>query len=97
MSVASYAGAGTADACPALPHEQAVATRRVADIVERLAECAAIALLLATTAIALLQVFCRYVLGDALPWPEEAVKFLFVWFVFLGAAMVTRLTSVGRP
>ena len=50
----------------------------------------AILLLLATAFVALLQVFCRYVLGDALAWPEEAAKYLFVWFVFLGAAMVTR-------
>ncbi|MFA8387673.1 MAG: TRAP transporter small permease [Pelagibaca sp.] len=27
----------------------------------------------------LLQVFCRYVLGDALPWPEEAAIFLMLW------------------
>jgi tripartite ATP-independent transporter DctM subunit len=63
---------------------------RLGDAIERAAEAAAIALLLTTIAIALLQVFCRYVLGGALAWPEEAVKFVFVWFVFLGAAMVTR-------
>ncbi|MGJ8604621.1 MAG: TRAP transporter small permease [Marivita sp.] len=27
----------------------------------------------------LLQVFCRYVLGNALPWPEEAAIFLMLW------------------
>ena len=34
--------------------------------------------------------FCRYVLNNSLSWPEEMAKFAFVWFVFLGAAMVTR-------
>jgi tripartite ATP-independent transporter DctM subunit len=63
---------------------------RLGDALERFAEAAAISLLLVTVAVALLQVFCRYVLGGALAWPEEAVKFLFVWFVFIGAAMVTR-------
>lgn len=63
---------------------------RLADGIEHAVELAAIGLLIATTVIALLQVFCRYVLGDALAWPEEAARFLFVWFVFLGAAMVTR-------
>lgn len=63
---------------------------RIGDALEGVAEAAAITLLVATTAIALLQVFCRYVLGGALAWPEEAIKFLFVWFVFVGAAMVTR-------
>ncbi len=61
--------------------------QRWGDRIENLAEFGAIALLLATAGIALLQVFCRYVLNQALAWPEEAVKFLFVWFVFLGAAM----------
>ncbi len=27
----------------------------------------------------LLQVFCRYVLSSALPWPEEASRFLMLW------------------
>ncbi|MGP9788557.1 TRAP transporter small permease [Roseinatronobacter sp. NSM] len=27
----------------------------------------------------LTQVFCRYVLGSALPWPEEASRFLMLW------------------
>ncbi|MBI5719101.1 MAG: TRAP transporter large permease subunit [Burkholderiales bacterium] len=72
------------------PPPVAVPAVRLGDAIERAAEAAAIALLLATTAIALLQVFCRYVLGGALAWPEEAIKFLFVWFVFVGAAMVTR-------
>lgn len=63
---------------------------RLGDRIELGVEVAAILLLLATASVALLQVFCRYVLGDALAWPEEAAKYLFVWFVFLGAAMVTR-------
>jgi tripartite ATP-independent transporter DctM subunit len=72
------------------PRRTALAWERVGDHIELGAELAAIALLLATAFVALLQVFCRYVLGDALAWPEEAAKYLFVWFVFLGAAMVTR-------
>jgi tripartite ATP-independent transporter DctM subunit len=63
---------------------------RLGDRIELAVEVAAILLLLATAFVALLQVFCRYVLGHALAWPEEAAKYLFVWFVFLGAAMVTR-------
>ena len=66
------------------------APQRLGDIVEHGAEFAAMGLMLAMTAIALLQVFCRYVLGNALAWPEEAVKYLFVWMVLLGAAVVTR-------
>lgn len=74
----------------AVPSGASPASTRLADVLERCAEAAAVLLLLASAVIALLQVFSRYVLGDAMAWPEEAVRYLFVWFVFLGAAMVTR-------
>ncbi len=32
-----------------------------------------------------LQIFCRFVLNDALSWPEEAARFLMVWSLFLAA------------
>ncbi|NBN63919.1 TRAP transporter small permease subunit [Microvirga tunisiensis] len=38
----------------------------------------AIALMLASI---LVQVFCRYVLGDALAWSEEAARFLMLWMM----------------
>lgn len=65
-------------------------TTRIADYIELGVEGFAVALMVACVSIALLQVFCRYVLGAALAWPEEAARYLFVWFVFVGAAMVTR-------
>jgi TRAP-type C4-dicarboxylate transport system permease small subunit len=37
-----------------------------------------------------LQVFCRYVFNNPLPWPEELAKFSFVWCCFFGAAAGTR-------
>lgn len=36
-------------------------------------------------AIICLQVICRFVLGDALSWPEEASRFLMIWSLFLAA------------
>lgn len=30
-----------------------------------------------------LQVFTRYVLGDAMTWSEEASRYLFIWLIFL--------------
>ncbi|MCG8551580.1 MAG: TRAP transporter small permease [Desulfobacterales bacterium] len=33
-----------------------------------------------------MQVFCRFVLNNALSWPEEAARFLMVWSLFLAAA-----------
>lgn len=47
-------------------------------------------LLAGTVAVALLQVFCRYVLNSALSWPEELGRIALVWFVFLAAALLTR-------
>ena len=35
-------------------------------------------------------VFCRYILGNALPWGEEVAKGLLVWLTFLGAAVAMR-------
>ena len=78
-----------AAAAGALPERKALTTR-IADALDTAVESVAASLLVATVSIALLQVFCRYVLNSALSWPEEAAKFAFAWFVFLGAAMITR-------
>lgn len=40
--------------------------------------------------IILLQVFCRYVLNDALAWPEEAARFLMLWMTGLMAPTAFR-------
>lgn len=40
--------------------------------------------------IILLQVFCRYVLGNALAWPEEASRFLMLWMTGLMAPTAFR-------
>jgi C4-dicarboxylate transporter DctM subunit len=73
----------------ALPASRSLA-QRIAGAIDLILESAASVLLLATVVIALTQVFWRYVLNNSLSWPEEMAKFAFVWFVFLGAAMVTR-------
>ncbi len=47
----------------------------------------AIAIMVAVT---LLQVFCRYVLGNALPWPDEAARFCMLWMTGLMAPTAFR-------
>lgn len=37
-------------------------------------------------AIICVQVFFRFVLNSALPWPEEASRFLMIWALFIGGA-----------
>lgn len=34
------------------------------------------------------QVFCRYVLGQPLDWTEQSSRYLFIWMMMLGAAIV---------
>jgi TRAP-type C4-dicarboxylate transport system permease small subunit len=40
--------------------------------------------------IIVLQVFCRYVLNNALPWPDEAARFLMLWMTGLIAPSAYR-------
>ncbi len=47
----------------------------------------------AMVAAILLQVFCRYVLNNALPWPEEAARALMIWMMALVAANAYRQGS----
>lgn len=47
----------------------------------------AIAVMVAVT---LLQVFCRYVLNNALPWPDEAARFCMLWMTGLMAPTAFR-------
>ena len=54
-------------------------------------ETLCVLLVLGSAVVAVLQVFCRYVLGASLPWPEEVSIWLFTWAVFLGMAV-----AVGR-
>lgn len=63
---------------------------RVAGAIDLSVEAVSAALLVATVAIAFIQVVFRYLLNSALSWPEEMARFAFVWFVFLAAAGVTR-------
>ena len=44
----------------------------------------------AMVVIVLAAVFCRYVLNHSLVWSDEVVRYLFVWFTLLGAAIALR-------
>lgn len=46
--------------------------------------------LLALTAVSFVAVIFRYVLNDSLTWSEEFARYLFIWMVFLGAAIAAR-------
>jgi len=40
--------------------------------------------------IMIVQVFFRYVLNHSIYWSEEIVRYLFIWFVFIGGAIILR-------
>ena len=63
--------------------------RRLPKIVDGGLEVACVLLLLGAALVACYQVFLRYVLQDAQPWPEELARWAFCWSVFLGMAMAT--------
>ena len=51
---------------------------------------AAVALFGVMVAVTAIGVFFRYVLDDALPWAEEADRYLFIWLSFVGASITMR-------
>jgi len=64
--------------------------RRIQDTLDRAADGVLLLLSLLLVGIVLLAVFFRYVLGHALYWSDEVVRYLFVWFTLLGAAICVR-------
>ncbi len=47
-------------------------------------------LLLATVVANVIQVFTRYVMNDPVFWTEEAIRYITVWFTFIGIAAVSQ-------
>lgn len=60
------------------------ALRALDALVARAERVVAVALLVATVTLVVLQVFFRFVLNDSLTWSEEAARYLFVWAALLG-------------
>ena len=61
-------------AVSALPASRAPVMVRIAGAIDLVVETVAAALFVRTVAIALIQVFWRYVLNNSLSWPEEMVE-----------------------
>lgn len=56
----------------------------------RIARGVAVTALALMVVVILVQVFCRYVLNNALPWPDEAARFLMLWMTGLLAPAAYR-------
>ena len=59
-------------------------------IYEGIVNGAAVGLFSAMVVVTTLGVFFRYVLNNALPWAEEADRYLFIWLSFVGASITMR-------
>lgn len=57
---------------------------------DKLWEILIIALLFGILALAFVQVIFRYVLGSPLTWSEAICRYMYVWMVFVGSAVVMR-------
>ncbi len=66
------------------------ALKVVNDLLLRLGRAIAVVALGIMVAVILAQVFFRYVLNDALPWPDEAARFMMLWMTGLIAPMAYR-------
>jgi TRAP-type C4-dicarboxylate transport system permease small subunit len=64
--------------------------QRIWPIYEAIVNSAAVALFSAMVVVTTLGVFFRYVLNNALPWAEEADRYLFIWLSFVGASITMR-------
>ena len=64
--------------------------RRVWRVYEGTVNWVAVALFGAMVVVTTMGVFYRYVLNNALPWAEEADRYLFIWLSFVGASITMR-------
>jgi TRAP-type C4-dicarboxylate transport system permease small subunit len=64
--------------------------KAVNDVLLRIGRALAVVALAIMVAVILAQVFYRYVLNNALPWPDEAARFMMLWMTGLIAPMAYR-------
>jgi TRAP-type C4-dicarboxylate transport system permease small subunit len=60
------------------------------DVTGRVGRWLSIGAIAIMVAVILLQVFCRYILNNALPWPDEAARFMMLWLTGLMAPVAFR-------
>jgi len=75
---------------PASPYRAHPMAQRVWRAYEGMVNGAAVALFSAMVVVTTMGVFYRYVLNNALPWAEEADRYLFIWLSFVGASITMR-------
>lgn len=61
---------------------------RVAEVLEKWEIGICVGLLVVMSLVVLIQVFSRYLFNHAFVWAEELVRYLMIWMVMIGAALV---------
>ncbi|WP_026379221.1 TRAP transporter small permease [Afifella pfennigii] len=64
--------------------------RRLFDLSEVALAAICVVMLAVMVALGIATVFFRFVLESSLAFPEELIRYLFVWMIFLGAAIALR-------
>lgn len=68
-------------------------TERFWSLLDAVVDWLSILLLAAIVVLSFVAVLSRYALNDSLTWSEELTRYLFIWLVFLGAAICVRLRA----
>lgn len=63
---------------------------RILRLLERSVEWLSYGTLACLIAVSFIQIVCRYIFNNALSWPEEVGRYLFIAVAFLGAALTMR-------
>ena len=59
-------------------------------VLDRTVDAVCSSMCLGLTVISFAAVICRYVFNNSLTWSEELTRYMFIWVVFLGAAIGVR-------
>ena len=51
---------------------------------ENLEKCLCVALITFMSVVIVVQVFCRYCLGNSLSWSEEVARYAYIWLIYIG-------------
>lgn len=62
----------------------------LSNALDRISIYAVVVIMTSMTAIVFTQVIFRFVLNNALPWPEEVSRYLMIWACFLGSAIAVK-------
>ena len=63
---------------------------KLSNIIKKISEVISVIFLAIITSVTLTQIFYRYVLGNALDWPEEVARYALIWMVLLSFNIIAQ-------